>query len=141
MAFISANFDVGVSCSFILCLKVSFMILFTRDLSKSCRWTTFPRNGWHSYWNKPCPITADLFLYSYENEFLDKRIKKGKRSFLESSIYHIVTLMILYLSIIKDSKSSFLIFTPKNSQFRKPQNLPQLLLISICFPPEIRATT
>ena len=25
------------------------------------------------------PLLADLFLYSYENEFLDKLIKKGKR--------------------------------------------------------------
>ena len=25
------------------------------------------------------PILADLFLYSYENEFLDKLIKEGKR--------------------------------------------------------------
>ena len=47
--------------------------------------------------------------------------------------------MILSLSIIKDLRSSFLIFTPKNSQFLKPQNLPQLLLISICFSPEISA--
>ena len=34
---------------------------------------------------------------------------------LESSIYHIVTLMTLSLSIIKDLRSSFLIFTTKNS--------------------------
>ena len=47
----------------------------------------------------------------------------------ESSISHIITLMTLSLSIIKDLRSSFLIFTPKNSQFPKPQNLPQLLLI------------
>ena len=25
------------------------------------------------------PLLADLFLYSYENEFLDKLIKEGKR--------------------------------------------------------------
>ena len=25
------------------------------------------------------PLLADLFLYSYENEFLDKLVKKGKR--------------------------------------------------------------
>ena len=41
---------------------------------------------------------------------------------------------------IKDLRSSFLIFTPKNSQFLKPQNLLQLLLISICFSREIEAT-
>ena len=68
-------------------------------------------------------------------------LRRAKESLLGSSIYHIVTLMTLSLSIIKDLRSSFLIFTPKNSQFLKPQNLPQLLLISICFSPEIRATT
>ena len=72
------------------------------------------------------PLLADLFLYSYENEFLDKLIKEGKRK--------------LSLLIIKDLRSSFLIFTPKNSQFLKPQNLLQLLLISICFSREIEAT-
>ena len=48
--------------------------------------------------------------------------------------------MTLSLLIIKDLRSSFLIFTPKNSQFLKPQNLLQLLLILICFSREIEAT-
>ena len=86
------------------------------------------------------PLLADLFLYSYENELLDKLIKEGKRSLLEGSIYHIFILTTLSLLIIKDLRSSFLIFTPKNSQFLKPQNLLQLLLISICFSREIEAT-
>ena len=59
------------------------------------------------------PLLVDLFLYSYENEFLDKLIKEGKRSLLENSIYHTVILMALSLSTIKDLRSSFLIFTPK----------------------------
>ena len=75
------------------------------------------------------PLLAGLFLYSYENEFLDKLIKKAEESLLESSIYHTVILMTLSFSIIKDLRSSFPIFTPKNSQFVKPQNLLQLLLI------------
>ena len=83
------------------------------------------------------PLLADLFLYFYENEFLDKLIKEG---LLEGSIYHIIILTTLSLLIIKDLRSSFLIFTPKNSQFLKPQNLLQLLLISICFSHEIEAT-
>ena len=86
------------------------------------------------------PLLADLFLYSYENEFLDKLIKEGKRKLLERSIYHTVISMILSLLIIKDLRSSFPIFTPKNSQFLKPQNLLQLLLILICFSSEIIAT-
>ena len=87
------------------------------------------------------PLLAYLFLYSYENEFLDKLIKEANESLLESSISYIVILMTLSLSIIKDLRNLFLIFTPKNSQFPKLQNLPQLLLISVCFSPEIKATT
>ena len=30
------------------------------------------------------PLLADLFLCSYENEFLDKLIKEGKKSLLEN---------------------------------------------------------
>ena len=44
------------------------------------------------------PLLADLFLYSYENEFLDKLIKEDKKeSLLESSICHTVTSMTLSL--------------------------------------------
>ena len=85
------------------------------------------------------PLLVDLFLYSYENEFLDKLIK-AKKSLLENSIYHTVILMTLSLSIIKDLRSSFLTFTPKNSQFLKPQNLLQLLLTLVCFSHEIKGT-
>ena len=46
-------------------------------------------------------------------------LRKAKESLLESSIYHTVILMTLSLLIIKDLKSSFLTFTPKNSQFLK----------------------
>ena len=87
------------------------------------------------------PLLADLFLYSYENESLDKLIKEGKRKLArKSSIYHTVILMTLSLPIIKDLRGSFLIFTPKNSQFLKPQNLLQLLPILIYFSSEIKAT-
>ena len=88
------------------------------------------------------PLLADLFLYSYENEYLDKLIMEGKRKLARKfNLSYIITLMTLSLSIIKDLRSSFRIFTPKNSQFLKPQNLPQLILISTSFSPEIRATT
>ena len=76
---------------------------------------------------------ADLFLYSYENESSDKLIKEGKRKLVRKFNLSYCSLMALSLSIMKDLRSSFLIFTPKNSQFPKLQNLPQLLLISICF--------
>ena len=58
-------------------------------------------------------LLADLFLYSYENEFLDKLIKEGKRK-LARKFNLSFTLMTLSLSMIKDLRSSFLIFTPKN---------------------------
>ena len=83
------------------------------------------------------PLLADLFLYSYENESLDKLIKEGKRKLDRKFIYHTIILMTLSLSIIKDLRSSILI---KNSQFMKPRNLLQLLPILIYFSSEIKAT-
>ena len=59
---------------------------------------------------------------------------------LESYTYHTVIFMTLSLSIIKDLRSSFLIFTSKNSQFLRPPNLLQLLPISIYFSSEIKTT-
>ena len=91
-------------------------------------------------WEQTVPHYWLTCFYSYENEFLDKLIKEGKRNLARSSIYHTVILMTLSLSIIKNLRSSFLTFTPKNSQFLKAQNLLQLLLTSICFPPEIKVT-
>ena len=87
------------------------------------------------------PLLADLFLYSYENKFLDKLIKEGKRKLARKfnlSYRYTDGRTSLNNKILR---SSFPIFTPKNSQFLKPQNLPQLLLISICFSPKIRTTT
>ena len=43
------------------------------------------------------PLLADLFLYSYEDEFLDELVKEGKESLLENSIYHTIILMTLSL--------------------------------------------
>ena len=48
-------------------------------------------------------LSADLFIYFYENELLDKLTKESLlESLLASSISHIVTLMTISLSIIKD---------------------------------------
>ena len=95
---------------------------------------------WFPMGTNCAPLLADLFLYSYKMSFWINSLRKAKESSLESSIYHTVTSMTLSLLIIKDLRSSFPIFTPKNSQFLKPQNLLQLLLISICFSSEIIAT-
>ena len=60
--------------------------------------------------------------------------------FMETRKAHSITfnlLMTLSLSIIQDLRSLFLIITPKNSQFLKPQNL---LLISTYFSSEIKTT-
>ena len=93
------------------------------------RETTVPH-----YWLTPFSIPMRMI-------FQINSLRSTKESLLESSICHIVTLMTLSLSLIKDLRNSFLIFTTKNSQFLKPHHLPQLLLISICFSPEIKATT
>ena len=88
------------------------------------------------------PLLADLFLHSCENKFLDKPIKEGKRKLARKfnlSYRYIDDLISFNNKRFKEFISD--IYPPKNSQFPKPQNLPQLLLISICFSPEIRATT
>ena len=74
------------------------------------------------------PLTANLFLYSYENDLLDRHVKEGKRNLAR----------MLNLS---DLRSSFLIFIPKNSRSLRLQNLLQLLLISTCLLLEMRITT
>ena len=83
------------------------------------------------------PLLADLFLYCYENEILDKLINEGKKK-LNLSYRYIDDLISFSNKRFKEFISDIY---PQNSQFLKPQNLPQLLLISICFSPEIRATT
>ena len=70
------------------------------------------------------PIGVSVYINSFG---------RAKESLLGSSISYTATLRTLPLSVIKDLKSSFLVFTSKNSRFPKPQNLPQLLLISTCF--------
>ena len=39
-------------------------------------------NKWLAFlWEQTAPLLADLFLYSYKNEFLDKLIMEGKKAF------------------------------------------------------------
>ena len=102
--------------------------------SFSDKWLAFPLEQTVPHYWLTCfsiPIKMSFWINS---------LRKAKESLLESSIYHTIILMTLSLSIIKDLRSSFLIFTPKNSQFLKPQNLLQLILILICFSSEIKAT-
>ena len=44
------------------------------------------------------PLLADLFLCSYENEFLDKLVKEGKRKFARkfNLSYHYIDDLYLY---------------------------------------------
>ena len=51
------------------------------------------------------PLLADLFLYSYENEFLDKLIKEDKRKLARKFNLSCRILMTLSLSIIKDLRN------------------------------------
>ena len=92
-------------------------------------------------WEQTVPhYWLTCFSIPMKMSFWINSLRKAKASLPESSIYHTVTLMTLSLLIIKDLRSSFPIFTPKNSQFLKPQNLLQLLLTSIYFSSEIIAT-
>ena len=70
------------------------------------------------------PLLADKFLNSNENECSDKLINEGKRKFI-LSYRHIDD-----ISIKKDLRNTFTIFTPKDPPFPRLQNLLQLLLIS-----------
>ena len=100
--------------------------------SFSDKWLAFQwEQTVHHYWLTCFSIPTKMSLNS---------LRKAKESLPESSIYHTVILMTLSLSIIKDLRTSFLIFTPKNLQFLKPQNLLQLLPNSIYFSSEIKAT-
>ena len=60
------------------------------------------------------PLLADLFIYSYENEFLDKLIKGGKRKLARkfNLSYRYIEDHISFNN--KRLRSSFLICTPKN---------------------------
>ena len=93
-------------------------------------------------WEQTVPqYWLTCFSIHMKISFWINSLRKAKESLLESSIYHTVISMTLSLLIIKDLRSSFPIFTPKNSQFLKPQNLLQLLLISICFSSDNNITT
>ena len=87
------------------------------------------------------PLLADLFLYSYDNEFLDKFIKEGKRKLARkfNLSYRYIDDLISFNN--KDLMNSSLISTPKKSPFLRLLNLLQLLLISTCFLLEMRTTT
>ena len=82
-------------------------------------------------WEQTVPhYWLTCFSIPMKMSFWINSLRKAKESLLESSIYHTVISMTLSLLIIKDLRSLFPIFIPKNSQFLKPQNLLQLLLIS-----------
>ena len=86
------------------------------------------------------PLLADLFLYSYENEFLDKLIEESKRKLARKfnlSYRYIDDLISFNNRTFKEFISDI---SPKNSPFLKPQNLLQLLPISVYFSSEIKAT-
>jgi hypothetical protein len=53
------------------------------------------------------PLLADLFLYSYESEFLQKLVKIRRFMRLEPLISHTGILMTFYLSIILDLQNFF----------------------------------
>ena len=119
-------------CKMIEFLVVNIYVRFRGQLFQQMVGIPMGTNFPH-YW-------LTCFSIPMKMSFWINSLRKAKQSLLESSIYHTITSMTLSLLIIKDLRNSFPIFTPKNSQFLKPQNLLQLLLISICFSSEIIAT-
>ena len=76
-------------------------------------------------WEQTVPhYWLTCFSFPMRMSFFVNSLRRAKESLLESSVCEIVTLMTLSLSTIRDLRSLFLTFTPKNSQFLKPQNLP-----------------
>ena len=45
---------------------------------------TFSSGHWNSSGYQLCPLLADLFLYSYESDFLDSMIRSGHRKLARS---------------------------------------------------------
>ena len=74
---------------------------------------SFSTNGGIPLGTNCAPTMADLFLYSYENEFLDKLIKEGKRKLaIQFDLpYRYTDDFIIFNH--KDLKNSSQIFTPK----------------------------
>ena len=126
--------SVDATMDFNQSLKIKLeVIIYMSGLvdSFSDKWLAF-------LWGQTVPhYWLTCFSIPIKMSFWINSLRKTKESLLESSIFHTITSMTLSLSIIKDLRSSFPTFTPKNSQFLKPQNLLQLLLISICFLSEI----
>ena len=86
------------------------------------------------------PLLADLFFYSYENEFLDKLFKEGKRKLARkfNLPYRYIDDLISFNN--KRFKEFISDIYSKELTILKPQNLLQLLPISIYFSSEIKAT-
>ena len=84
------------------------------------------------------PLLADLFLYSYENEYLDKLTKEGKRKLARRfnlSYRYVDDLISFNYKRFKEFISDIY---PK--ELTISETTVQLLLISICFLREIEAT-
>ena len=87
------------------------------------------------------PLLAELFLYSYENEFLDKLIREGKRKLARK--FNLSYRYTDDLISFNDKRFNEFIsdIYPKNSPFLRLQSLLQLLLILTYFLLEMRTTT
>ena len=86
------------------------------------------------------PLLADLFLYSYENEFLDKLVKEGKRKLARkfNLSYRYIDDLISFNN--KRYKEFISDIYPKELTISETTELLQLLPISIYFSSEIKAT-
>ena len=86
-------------------------------------------------------LLGDLFLYSYENEFLDKLIKEGKRKLARkfNPSYRFTGDLISFNN--KRFKEFIFDIYPKELTISETTGSTSVLLILTCFSPEIRTTT
>ena len=64
-----------------ICIMVGFLI--DNIFCKVWR-TPFSSGHWNSNGYQLCPLLVDLFLYSYESDFLDNMIRSGNRKLARS---------------------------------------------------------
>ena len=85
-------------------------------------------------------VKNTIGLVSYENELLDKLVKEGKRKLARkfNLSYRYTDDLISFNN--KRFKKFISDIYPKELTTPKPQNIPQLLLTSTCFSPEMRTT-
>ena len=67
------------------------------------------------------PLLVDLFVYSYESEFLQNLVKDKKIHEARALISHTGILMTYYLSLILDLQNFFHLYILQSWKLKRPQ--------------------